>query len=402
MVDFDPLAPEFQADPYPVYDRLRASTPLYYWEAGNIWFVTNYEACVALLKHGNLGHEVQRDTANEEPGRKEPPARHAPLFEMHRHWMLLRDPPAHTRLRALVHEAFTPRMIDRLQSRIQTATEQLIDAAQDKGEMDVIEDFAAPLPVMVIADMVGIPECDRGSLRRWSRDLADTVELTDAPEVYDRGAAATVEFSAYLRDLARERRRQPRQDLMTALVQAEDHGDTLTEQELISTCILLLVAGHETSTNFIGNGVLALLRHPEQVESLKARPELGRSAIEELLRYDSPVQATFRTVLHELEFDGRRLPAGASVAFMLGSANRDPAVFNDPQRLDISRDPNPHLSFSYGIHYCLGAPLARLEGQIAIQTLLRRAPGITLVDDSPAYRRTWAARGLEALRVRLG
>ena len=402
MDDFDPLSPDFQANPYPVYDRLRASTPLYYWAPGNIWFATNYETCVALLKHGQLGHEVRHAPSREDPGRAESPARHAPLVDMQRSWMLLRDPPTHTRLRSLVHEAFTPRMIDQLQPRIQSVCDQLIDAALQKGEIDIVEDFAAPLPVMVIADMFGVPESDRGALRRWSRDLADTVELNASAETYDRGTVATTEFSAYLRDLARERRRQPRQDLMTALVRAEDHGDSLTEQEVISTCILLLVAGHETSTNFIGNGMSALLRNPEQLEMLKSRPELGRCAIEELLRYDSPVQTTFRTVLHEMEFHGRRFTPGTSVAFMLGAANHDPAVFDDPRRLDITRDPNPHLSFSYGIHYCLGAPLARLEGQVAIQTLLRRAPKIELMDHHPAYRKTWAARGLESLPVRLG
>ena len=401
MVEFNPLAPEFKANPYPFYDALREATSLFYWEGRNIWFATDYETCVSLLKNSNLGHELQRVVPGEETGREDSSRRHSPLVAMRSRWMLLRDPPAHTRLRGLVQEAFAPRMIDQLRSRIQTATDQLITAAERKGEMDVVEDLAAPLPVMVIADMIGVPESDRHVLRRWSRDLVDTLELTESQEVFDRGAAATADFSAYLRELAQLRRRQPRQDLMSALVHAEDQGDALTEEELISTCILLLVAGHETSTNFIGNGVLALLRNPDQLGALKAHPELGRSAIEELLRYDSPVQTTFRTVLHPMEFNDRRLEQGASVAFMLGAANHDPAIFVDPHALDITRDPNPHLSFSYGIHYCLGAPLARLEGQIAIQTLLRRAPNIRLLDENPRFRNTWAARGLESLPVRL-
>ncbi len=402
MVEFNPLSPEFKADPYPFYDALRAATPLFHWEPRNIWFATDHATCVALLTSDDLGHELDRGEARDQPGGAEPALRRPPLLAMRSRWFLLRDPPAHTRLRGLVQEAFSPRMVDRLRPRIQSAADQLIAMAEAAGEMDVVEDLAAPLPVMVIADMLGVPESDRHHVRRWSRDLADTLELTDSPDVRDRGNAATVEFSAYLRDLARARRRQPREDLMSALVHAGDRGDVLTEEDLIPTCILLLVAGHETSTNFIGNGVLALLRHPDQLEALKARPELGRSAVEELLRYDSPVQTTFRTVLRETEFDGRRLRRGASVAFMLGSANRDPAIFDAPHALDITRDPNPHLSFSYGIHYCLGAPLARLEGQIAIQTLLRRAPRLTLLDDAPRFHDTWASRGLVSLPVRLG
>ncbi len=401
MFEFNPLSPEFKANPYPFYDMLRASAPLFHWEQWNMWFATEYEACVALLKDNRLGHELLSVMTREELGWAEPPAHQMPLVEMQSSWMLFRDPPTHTRLRMLVHKAFTPRMIEQLRTRIQSMTDHLLDSALAKGEMDIVADLAVPLPVMVIADMLGVPEDERHLFRAWSRDLAHTLELTDSAEIYDRGALATVDFSAYLRDLANERRKRPQQDLMSALVEAEDQGDKLTEQELISTCILLLVAGHETTTNLIGNGMLALLRNPDQLEQLKAQPELGRTAIEELLRYDSPVQMTSRVVLHEADYNGQTLRQGMQVSFMLGAANHDPAVFENPSKLDITRDPNPHLSFSNGIHYCLGAPLARLEGQIAIQTLLRCAPEIRLLNGNPTYRETWVLRGLESLPVKV-
>lgn len=402
MFEFNPLAPEFKANPYPFYDMLRASAPLFHWEQWNMWFATEYETCVALLKDNRLGHELLSVMTREELGWGEPPAHQMPLVEMQSAWMLFRDPPTHTRLRMLVHKAFTPRMIEQLRERIQSVTDHLLDAALAKNEMDIVADLAVPLPVMVIADMLGVPESDRDLFRGWSRDLAHTLELTDSEAVYNRGAAATVDFSMYLRDLAHERRQHPKQDLMSALVQAEDQGDKLTEQELISTCILLLVAGHETTTNLIGNGMLALLRNCDQFDLLKAKPELGRSAVEELLRYDSPVQMTSRAVLHDTEYNGQTLKRGMQVSFMLGAANHDPAIFNNPGTLDITRDPNPHLSFSNGIHYCLGAPLARLEGQIAIQTLLTRAPQLSLMNDNPTYRETWVLRGLDALPVKVG
>lgn len=402
MFDFNPFAPEFKANPYPFYDMLRANAPLFHWDQWNMWFVTDYAVSTALLKDNRLGHELLSVMTREELGWTEPPASQVPLVEMQTGWMLFRDPPTHTRLRMLVHKAFTPRMVEQLRARIQSVTDTLLDAAEANGKLDVMADLAVPLPVMVIADMLGVPESDRELFRGWSRELAYTLELTDSPEIYEMGARATVSFSAYLRDLANERRKQPQADLMSALVQAEDAGDKLTEQELISTCILLLVAGHETTTNLIGNGLYALLRNPDQLAKLRDNPALGKTAIEELLRYDSPVQMTSRAALQDVEFNGQLIRKGTQVSFMLGAANHDPAHFEQPGTLDITRDPNPHLSFSNGIHYCLGAPLARLEGQIAIQSLLKRAPQLTLLNENPTYRETWVLRGLESLPVSLG
>src|SRR5689334_12337840 len=272
MFDFNPFSPEFKSNPYPFYDMLRANAPLFQWEQWNVWFVTNYEISAALLKNNNLGHEILNFMTREQIGWPEPPAHQMPLVEMQRGWMLFRDPPTHTRLRMLVHKAFTPRMIEQLRGRIQSVTDHLLDAACAKGEMDIVADLAVPLPVMVIADMLGVPESDWDVFRGWSRDLAHSLEFTDAEEVYNRAAVATVDFSAYLRDLAHARRQHPQQDLMSALVEAEEQGDKLTEQELISTCILLLVAGHETTTNLIGNGMLALFRNPDQLQALKDNP----------------------------------------------------------------------------------------------------------------------------------
>ena len=364
---FNPLSPEFQANPYPYYDMLRQFAPIYFWEPWNLWFLSRYDDCAAALRDPRFGREIVKVLTREELGwTAEPEENVRPLVEMQSGWMLLKDPPDHTRLRTLVHKAFTPRIIERLRDTVQTLTDSLLDQAQEKGEMDVIEDLAFPVPVTVIADLLGVPASDRETFRRWSRDLAHTLELTDVQEIYVQGSKATVEFAAYFRDLANERRRAPREDLLSALVAVEAEGDRLTEDELIAMCILLLVAGHETTVNLIGNGTLALLRNPEQFARLHEDPSLIKSTVEELLRYDSPVQLTARWVMEDMEFNGHQMKKGQQLATLFGSANRDPERFTDPDQLDIAREDNHHLAFGNGIHFCLGAPLARLEGQIVI------------------------------------
>jgi cytochrome P450 len=399
-IQFNPLSPEFQANPYAYYDMLRAGAPMFFWPDWGIWFLTRYDDCVAALKEPRLGRQILNYMTREELGMTpEPPDELKPLVYMQRNWLLLKDPPDHTRLRGLVHKAFTPRMVERLRHTIQNLTDRLLDAVQDSGQMDIINDLAVPLPVTVIAEMIGVPMDERDSFREWSRDLAGTLELTEAAEVYERGSRATEAFSAYLRDLIAERRQHPQDDLLSALVAAEEAGDKLTEDELIATTILLLIAGHETTSNLIGNGMLALLRNPDQLAKLKADPSLIRTAIEELLRYDSPVQMTARWVLEDMDFNGQPMTKGQQVATMLGAANRDPGQFADPETLDIAREDNHHLAFGSGIHYCVGAPLARVEGQIAISTLLRRMPSLALTTDSPPYRDTYVLRGLRELVV---
>ncbi|MEZ4719107.1 MAG: cytochrome P450, partial [Caldilineaceae bacterium] len=339
-----------------------------------IYFLTRWEDCNRLLRDSRMGHG----------GMGEPPPQQRDLYRMQINWMLFRDPPDHTRLRGLAQRAFTPRMVEQMRAAIQDITDSLLDRVAAKGELDVMADLAYPLPVTVIARLLGVPEADVDTFHAWSDALGRSLDLTEEEEVYNEASRAAAAFTAFLADLADRRRVEPTDDLLSALVAAEEEGDHLTTDELYATCALLLVAGHETTVNLIGNGTLALLRNPAQLALLRADPSLTRSAVEELLRYDSPVQLTSRIVLAEVEVDGQRIPPGMQLSFMLGAANHDPAVFTDPHTLDIARKPNPHLAFGSGIHYCLGAPLARLEAQIAFDTLLRRFPMLTLLDDEPA------------------
>jgi pimeloyl-[acyl-carrier protein] synthase len=387
---FDPRSPAFRADPYSSYDALRAVAPVYYWDAWDIWFIARYDDCNTLLRdarlgRGDMGFEI--------------PAEQRALFEMQGHWMLLKNPPDHTRLRGLVHKAFTPRIVEQMRDRIQAITDGLLDRVASGRHADLIADLAYPLPVTVIAELLGIPAHDHDQFHTWSDDLARSLDLTDDPEVYNRASRSAEALTEYLRETIARRRRKPQNDLLSALIAAEEGGGRLTEDELYATCALLLVAGHETTVNLIGNGMLALLRHPDQLRQLRAEPRLIKSAIEELLRYDSPVQLTGRVALADLDIRGQMIRAGQQVVFLLGSANHDPARFADPPSLDIRRDPNPHLAFGSGIHYCLGAPLARLESQIAIGGLLRRMPNLILATEAVMYRDNLTLRGLRALPV---
>ncbi|MCI0395560.1 MAG: cytochrome P450 [Chloroflexi bacterium] len=388
-MDFDPRHPEFRANPYPFYDLLRSYAPVFYWEAWGIWFLTRYDDCSALLRDDRLGHAELIA----------PPEHQRPLWEMQFRWMLLRNPPDHTRLRSLVHKAFTPRMVEQMRQRIQAITDDLLDQVQAAGRMDLIGALAYPLPVTVIAQMLGVPAADQDKFHGWSNALARSLDLTEDEAVYNRASDATVEFRDYLKHLVDRRRADPQDDLLSALVFAEEAGDRLTEEELYANCMLLLTAGHETTINLIGNGTLALLRQPEQLDRLKQEPALVRTAVEELLRYDSPVQMTSRFASEDMEVGGQLIHEGQTVAFLLGAANRDPERFESPNKVDVGRQPNPHLAFGGGIHYCLGAPLARLEAQIAFSTLLRRMPNLKLETDAPPYRDNYILRGLESLPV---
>jgi cytochrome P450 len=314
--------------------------------------------------------------------------------------MLDLEPPDHTRLRRLVLQAFTPRTVEAMRARIQAIVDGLVDDLGEAGEVDLIADFVEPLPVTVIAELLGIPAADRHLLRPWSHDFCLMYEL-DPPEASARAAVrAASEFGAYLRDLLAERRRRPGDDLISALAAVVDDGDTLTETELIGTCVLLLNAGHEASVNGAGNGWWTLFRHPDALARLRAEPAMLPTAIEELLRYDTPLSLFERWVLEPIEVAGVEIPRGEEVALLFGSANRDAAAFEAPDGLDLGRDPNPYLSFGAGIHYCLGAPLAKMELAIAFGTLLRRRPALELVE-APRWKPTFVLRGLESLRVRV-
>jgi cytochrome P450 len=397
-MQFDPLSPEFQHNPYPVYDQLRAATPILYLESRHTWFLSAYEDVFTLLRDRRLGRALPPGMTRADLGL--PPLRedYMDFYKLSEHSMFDKEPPDHTRLRSLVHKVFTPRRVEGLRQHIQQITESLLDNVHLQGSMDILADFATPLPVTVIAELLGVPEEDRYHLRSWSQDIVAMYELDHTEEQGQQAVQAAIEFSDYIRDLAWWRKKVPQDDLISALAAVEDAGDQLTEDELISTCVLLLNAGHEATVNVIGNGMLALLKHPDQQRKLRDHPELVNTAVEEMMRYDTPLQLFRRWVRDDLVYKGFRFTKGMELALMFGAANRDPARFENPGSFDIAREDNPHISFGNGVHYCLGAPLARLELQIAIGTLLRRMPGLQLSEE-PEYRSNYVIRGLKSLQV---
>jgi len=398
---FEPRDPAFIADPYPVFRELREHHPVIFDARTNQWLITRHADVDRLLRDRRLGRTYLHVATHEEMGRRPPPAWHAPFTELNGNGMLDREPPDHTRLRRLVLKAFTPRTVERQRERIQALVDGYLDRLVGAGEVDLLAEYVEPLPVTVIADLLGIPEADRHHLRPWSRDICLMYEL-DPPEASARHAVtASLEFSAYLRDLLRERRSRPGEDLISELAAVVDEGgDRLTEDELIGTCVLLLNAGHDASVNGAGNGWWTLFRHPDQLARFRSEPELAATAIDELLRFDTPSALFERWVLEEVEVGGITLPRGSEVSLQFASANRDPEAFDRVDELDLARSPNPHIAFGAGIHYCLGAPLARLELQVAFATLLRRAPAIELLEE-PRWKPSFVLRGLEALRVRM-
>ena len=393
---FNPLSPDFIRDPYPHYERLRTSDPMHVTAHGA--FLASRHAEVSLvLRDKRFG----KDFVDRTIRRYGPKIMEEPIFRSMSHWMLQQDPPDHTRLRGLVVKAFTARRVEDMRPRIQEVVDRTIDDVIARGHMDLIEDFAFRLPVTIICDMLGIPEEHREVFYQSSRDggrILDPVPLTPA-EIAEANMGHAM-AKMYFEQLFELRRRNPGDDLTTQLVQAEEDGSRLTNEELIANIILLFGAGHETTVNLIGNGLLALHRNPDQLALLKADPSLISNAIEEFLRYDSSVQMTGRVALEEIEdLGGKRIPKGESVLCLLGSANRDPAVYSDrPDRLDITRPNVKPLSFGGGIHFCLGAQLARIEAEIAISTLLRRIPDLRLDDaENPQWRPTFVLRGLKQL-----
>jgi cytochrome P450 len=391
-IQFNPMAPEFLADPYPTYHRLRAEDPVH-WSPLGFWVLTRYDDVVAVLRDQRFAKEAMIAAVAARFGI--PPGTIGLS-------MLDRDPPDHTRLRGLVSKAFTPRVVERLRPRIQQIVDGLLDRVEGKGTMDLIEEFAYPIPVMVICEMLGVPLEDHERFKTWSLDLArglDSILLPVDSEVAQRSGIARQGLTGYFRNLIAARRASPRNDLLSDLIAAEEAGDKLTEDELLASSILLLVAGHETTVNLIGNGTLALLRHPDQLRRLRENPGLIASAVEELLRYDGPVQRTARMPSAEATIGGRTIKPGEMVMPFIGAADRDPAQFPDPDRLDIARADNRHVAFGMGIHFCLGAPLARVEGQIAINTLVRRLPKLALATERPEHRQSLTLRGLKALTV---
>src|SRR6202161_3407672 len=393
---FNPLSPEFIRDPYPHYERLRATDPVHLTPFGA--FVASLHAEASLvLRDKRFGKDYVERTKR----RYGPKIMDEPVIRSMSHWMLQQDPPDHTRLRGLVVKAFTARRVEDMRPRIQQVVDETLNAVAGRGHMDLIEDFAFRLPVTIICDMLGIPEEHREVFYKSSRDggrLLDPVPMT--PAEIEQGNAGNTMAQMYFQQLFELRRRSPGDDLTTQLVQAEEDGSKLSNEELTANIILLFGAGHETTVNLIGNGLLALHRNPAQLALLKANPGLITNAVEEFLRYDSSVQLTGRVALEDIEdLGGKKIPKGESVFCLLGSANRDPAVFPDrPDQLDITRPNVRPLSFGGGIHFCLGAQLARIEAEIAISTLLRRLPDLRLDNaENPEWRPTFVLRGLKAL-----
>jgi cytochrome P450 len=379
---------EMRRNPYPMYDQIRSASPVFRDPRSDFWMIFDYDGVKRALNEPEVFSS-----------RAAPPGG-GPLD-----WFIFFDPPKHTKLRALVMRAFTPRSVANLEPRIRELSRSLLDETIERGEMDLAADFAVPLPLMVIAEMLGIPIEDRLQFRRWSDAILNLIETVSGGEEAARAVkefgAAAAEMSTYVAGLLVERRKAPKDDLLTRLVEAEVDGERLTEKEIMNFFQLLLLAGSETTTNLINNALLSLVENPDQLARLRSRPELLGSAIEEVLRYRSPVQAMFRQTKRDVEMHGQVIPAGKLVLVMIGSANRDPQQFRDAGRFDIERDPNPHIAFGHGIHFCVGAPLARLEARIALSDLLARVKGFALASDEPwEPRKAFHVHGPARLPIR--
>ncbi|UYN96839.1 MAG: cytochrome P450 [Enhydrobacter sp.] len=403
---FDLGNPATNANPFPEFARLRDGDPVHWSPAMKAWIITRY-ADVRQVALNNRQISADRLTpffkANPEYRRGGIES----LVRYLNHWMVFRDPPDHTRLRRLFNKAFTPTSVENLRPNIEDIVARLIDGMQTKarrGEsVDYIADFAYPLPASVIMDLLGVPRADLDRVKIWSDDIALFIGSAQvAGNKYLRAETGAKAMSGYFRDLVEARTAAPRDDMISKLVLARDEADALSTDEIIGTCILLLFAGHETTTNLIGNGFLYSMKHRGQWERLVAEPSLAAPAVEEYLRYDGPSGAIARVASGDIEMAGKTIRAGQRVFAFVNSANRDPEAFDDPERFDIGRPQNPHLTFGHGIHFCLGAPLARLEAQIAAVRLAERAPGIRLIaDGAPEWHDSLILRGVKSLPVAL-
>jgi cytochrome P450 len=390
----------YSQDPYPVLAAIRDEAPLYWSERWGVWIATRYADIDELLKQPGTYSNAGRFSAYLD----QLPADAAPYVEpLRRHYasgMLQSDPPEHSHLRPLINKAFTPRVVAGSAERIGTVVDELIDGFRDRGSADLLHEFAYPLPAIVISELMGVPTDDRAQLIELS-DGVVAIQRSGRAAVDEhlvRSAESIVALEDYFRALCEERRRQPGDDLITALVEAEEAGDKLSPDELISMCATLLIAGHETTRNLIANGMLLLLQRPDDLERVRSDEALLVSAIEEMLRFESPIQRGWRRIAADTERHGVQLQAGQLIYLMLGAANRDPAVFPEPDRFDIERQPNRHLAFGKGVHFCVGAPLSRLEAKIALPALLS-LPGLRLADAPVRWSESVTHRGLEALEV---
>ena len=394
------VSPAFYQNPYPLYEALRAEAPVAYSQALGGWVLTRYDDVLASLQdprhfssQGRMLAALERLPAGSRA--------HFRTFEDHFSIGLISsDPPNHTRLRSLLTKAFTPRVIEKLQPRIQQLVDELLDAAVPSRALDLVRDLAYPLPAIVIAELLGAPAAARDDFKIWSDGILAFQGMgVVTPDVLEHSQRHLVAMRGFLIDLLAERRRQPQDDLLSHLAAAETAGDRLTEAELLTTCVTLLTAGHETTTNLIANGLYALLCHPDQLALLRADPGVMPTAVEEMLRYESPLQRNPRRVSEDMVFRGAQMKRGDYVLQMLGAANRDPEIFAEADCFKLARQPNRHLAFAFGIHFCVGAPLARLEAPITISAVLNRLPGLRLATDAVEWQEHGLLRGLAALPV---
>jgi cytochrome P450 len=390
-VVLDPVDPGFYKDPYPAYHRIRAEVPVFKWEHYGIWCFSRFEDVNALLRDRRFGRQVLHVASREELGWPETPSHLKPFHDFESHSLLELEPPVHTRLRSLVNRSFLSRQVERLRPAITSLANGLIDRFEGKGEAELLTAFATPIPVIVICDLLGVPTDMAQQLLAWSHDMVAMYQARRDRAVEDRAVKATVAFSDFMRGYIGQRRKAPSDDLLSELIKAEEQGAKLTEDELVTTAILLLNAGHEATVHALGNGIKCLLEQG-------IRNGIDEACVEETLRYDAPLHLFTRYALEDLEYAGIRLKKGESVGLMLAAANRDPARFPDPDRFIPGRDPNPQVSFGAGIHFCIGAPLARLEMAIAMPLLFRRLPKLALAEH-PTYRNAYHFHGLESLKV---
>lgn len=390
-------------NPAAIYGLLRTVQPVLEmpvdgWDGPGIWFLTGHAEVNSALRDNRLSVDRLRAPLIQENLDRLPAFIQQSTEGVVS--MLTMDAPDHTRVRKLVNKAFTPRRIEKLRGHVKIIVDELLAPMSSPGEMDVIEDLAAPLPAIVIAELLGVPAEDHRMFKTWASEAVASFGNNNLGDLESRDTSGIESLLAYLAGIIAQRRKEPRDDLISAMILAQEESDALTDRELLATSNLILIAGHETTTNLIGNGLLALLREPTEMARLRANPDLLPTAVEELLRFDGPVQATVRVATEDLEIGGQEIAEGSLILVSIGAANHDPMVFTEPERLDLGRDPNPHLGFGFGAHFCLGAGLARLEGSIALQALVERFPHMSLATEHPKYRPNPILRGLEALPVK--
>jgi hypothetical protein len=381
---YNPFLPEMIADPYPVYRRLREDDPVHYSDVVRAWVLTRYRDVVAAIADPRFSADRSAARKFKGPRRSRPGT-------------FLTDPPQHTRIRTLVNKAFTQKLVASMRERVEAVVSELLDEISVRDEVDLIDEFAYVLPMTVITEIIGAPASDHSMFQHWGRVFAGAQDHT-----YSGRSETNVgpDMARYFAELVPQRRVAPRDGLVNALLEVTDGNDRLSDEEVIEVLCGLLFAGHETTVNLIGNGMLSLLRHPDQLARVRDA-DADRTCVEELLRYESPAQIIARTVAEDLEWDGRSLRRGDAVVLLMGAANRDPEMFTDPEALDVERNPNPHVAFGHGPHFCLGAQLSRLEGRVALPALVRRFPRMQLAREEPDWRPTAVLRGLSSLRVRL-